>query len=116
MKASLLSAAALASGAMAARPFLNEPDTALELSLGPDFPVGELPSLDKMIGIPDFDWAARNYLPTPNYTYYRNGAGGEWSYRNNLEIYQQYRFRPRAMRLRRARTPGWRAQPRSGRW
>ena len=87
----------LASGAMAARPFLNEPDTALELSLGPDFPVGELPSLDKMIGIPDFDWAARNYLPTPNYTYYRNGAGGEWSYRNNLEIYQQYRFRPRSM-------------------
>lgn len=50
-----------------------------------------------MVGLPDFEWAARNYMSTENYTYYRNGAGGEWSYRNNLEIFHQYRFRSRSM-------------------
>ncbi|KAK6068213.1 hypothetical protein SCUP515_09708 [Seiridium cupressi] len=44
-----------------------------------------LPDLDDMVGLPDFEWAVRNYLPIVNYTYYRDGAGGEWSYRNNLE-------------------------------
>lgn len=34
-----------------------------------------------------------------NYTYYRNGAAGEWSYRNNLEIFQRMRFRPRVMTM-----------------
>lgn len=32
-----------------------------------------------------------------SYTYYRNGAAGEWSYRNNLEVYGRYRFRPRTL-------------------
>lgn len=32
-----------------------------------------------------------------NYTYYRNGAGGEWSYRNNLEIHDKFPLRPRMM-------------------
>lgn len=80
----------------AARPFLNEPDTGLEEVVG-NVTVGSLPSLDSMVGLPDFEWAARNYLPVKNYTYYRNGAGGEWSYRNNLEVYNRYRFRPRQM-------------------
>lgn len=34
-----------------------------------------------------------------NYTYYRNGAAGEWSYRNNLEVYQRFRLRPRGEHL-----------------
>ncbi|KAH8652192.1 FMN-dependent dehydrogenase [Xylariales sp. PMI_506] len=89
--------ASLAGYATAARPFLNEPLTGLEEKLGPDFPKGELPDIDDMIGIPDFNWAARNYLPIVNYTYYRNGAAGEWSYRNNLEVYQRYKFKPRSM-------------------
>lgn len=59
---------------------------------------GSLPSIDDMVGLPDFEWAARNYLPIKNYTYYRNGAGGEWSYRNNLEVYSRYRLRPRQLR------------------
>ncbi|CAH0053622.1 unnamed protein product [Clonostachys solani] len=97
MKAQFLSSAAfLASGAMAARPFLNEPDTAIELSL-PDLKVGDLAPLEKMVGLPDFEFAARNYLSDANYTYYRNGAAGEWSYRQNLELFQQYRLRPRTM-------------------
>lgn len=90
------SAALLATGALAARPFWNEPDTGIDLVLG-DLPVGELPSIDDMIAIPDFDWAARHYLPIENYTYYRNGAAGEWSYMGNLEVFQQYQFRPRVM-------------------
>lgn len=32
------------------------------------------------------------------YTYYRNGAAGEWSYRNNLEVYSRYTFRPRVLK------------------
>lgn len=89
-------AALLASGAMAARPFLNEPDTGIDLVLG-DLPVGELPDIDDMVAIPDFDWAARHFLPIENYTYYRNGAAGEWSYMANLEVFQQFHFRPRVM-------------------
>jgi len=36
-------------------------------------------------------------MNTTAYTYYRNGAAGEWSYRNNLEIFARYRFRPRVL-------------------
>lgn len=87
--------AALATGALAARPFLNEPDTGLEEIVGVE--VGQLPNLTSMVGLNDFDWAARNYLPLRNYTYYRNGAAGEWSYRNNLEAFPRYSLRPRTM-------------------
>ncbi|KAF9873063.1 FMN-dependent dehydrogenase [Colletotrichum karsti] len=94
MRAAIITA--LASGAIAARPFLNEPDTGIDGVL-PDLKVGTLPELADMVGLPDFDFAARNYLPLQNYTYYRNGAAGEWSYRNNLEVYNRYRLRPRVM-------------------
>ncbi|KAL7942016.1 hypothetical protein V8C42DRAFT_333357 [Trichoderma barbatum] len=86
----------LASGAFAAREFLNEPDTGIDDVLR-DLPKGSLPDLRDIVGLPDFDWAARHYLPTKNYTYYRNGAAGEWSYRNNLEVFHRYRLRPRVM-------------------
>ncbi|KAL4997487.1 FMN-dependent dehydrogenase [Aspergillus recurvatus] len=82
--------------ALATRPFLNEPDTAIEDVLG-DTPEGTLPDLANMLGLPDFEWAARRYLNASSYTYYRNGAAGEWSYRNNLEVYGRFRFRPRVM-------------------
>ncbi|KAH6885850.1 hypothetical protein B0T10DRAFT_85492 [Thelonectria olida] len=91
-----LVASALLSGAMAARPFLESPDTGIELVLG-NLTKGDLPDLDSMIGLPDFDWAAEKYLPDRNYTYYRNGAAGEYSYRNNLEVYHRYRFKPRVL-------------------
>ncbi|KAI1476392.1 FMN-dependent alpha-hydroxy acid dehydrogenase [Daldinia eschscholtzii] len=95
MRTALLSLSVLG-GALAARPFLNEPDTGFDEYFA-DLPAGELPPLDKLVGLPDFDAAARRHLPTQNYTYYRNGAGGEWSYRNNLEVYNRYRLRPRTM-------------------
>jgi hypothetical protein len=93
---SLLITSTLAAGALAARPFINEPDTGLEEVLGRTSK-GSLPELDDMVGLPDFDWAARNYLPLQNYTYYRNGAAGEWSYRNNLEVFSRYTFNPSVM-------------------
>lgn len=86
----------LAAGALAARPWINEADTGLEEVLG-DTPKGSLPNLKAMVGLPDFDWAARNYLPLLNYTYYRNGAAGESSYRNNLEVFGRYTFIPEVM-------------------
>lgn len=93
----LLAVAALAfSSANAARPFLSYPDTGLA-DVVSGVAAGVLPDLDDMVGLPDFDWAAQNYLPIKNYTYYRNGAGGEWSYRNNLEVYNRYRFIPRQL-------------------
>ena len=95
MRAQLLTVA-LTTGALAARPFLNEPDTGIDDVLG-DLPQGTLPDLKSMIGLPDFDWAARHYLPLRNYTYYRNGAAGEFSYRNNLEVFHRYRLKPRVM-------------------
>lgn len=82
--------------ALAARPFLEEPDTGIDDVLA-DLPVGTLPNITDMYGLNDFQWAARHYLPTKNYTYYRNGAGGEFSYRNNLEVYQRYRLKARVL-------------------
>jgi isopentenyl diphosphate isomerase/L-lactate dehydrogenase-like FMN-dependent dehydrogenase len=58
---------------------------------------GTLPPLQNIVGLPDFDWAARKYMNISDYTYYRNGAAGEWSYRNNLEVFQRFRLRPRVM-------------------
>ena len=58
---------------------------------------GVLPDLSRLVGLPDFEWAARQFMNAANYSYFRLGAASEWSYRNNLEIYQKYRFRPRVM-------------------
>lgn len=97
MRASTLVAALAAStGALAARAFLEEPDTGIMDVLG-TLEVGALPKLTDMVALNDFQWAARNFLPRLNYTYYRNGAGGEYSYRNNLEVYNRFKLRPKTM-------------------
>ncbi|SPO06797.1 probable CYB2 - lactate dehydrogenase cytochrome b2 [Cephalotrichum gorgonifer] len=88
--------ATMAMGALAARPFLTSPDTGIDDVLG-DTPEGTLPDLADIIGLHDFEWAARRYLPLENYTYYANGAAGEWSLRNNLEVFYRYNWRPRQM-------------------
>ncbi|KAH7383202.1 hypothetical protein BKA66DRAFT_417642 [Pyrenochaeta sp. MPI-SDFR-AT-0127] len=90
-------ALALASGAFAARPFLDEPDTGIDAALGPIVANGSLAPLKSIVGLPDFQWAARQYMNTSAYTYYRNGAAGEWSYRNNLEVFHRFRLRPRVL-------------------
>lgn len=89
---------AFASVALAARPFLNEPDTGIDAQLGEFAANKTLPPLKSLAGLPDFDWAARNYMNRSDYTYYRNGAAGEWSYRNNLEVFQRFRVRPRVLK------------------
>ncbi|KAH7327500.1 S-2-hydroxy-acid oxidase [Rhexocercosporidium sp. MPI-PUGE-AT-0058] len=93
---SFLTVLPLVATALAARPYLNEADTGIDDVLG-STPTGQLPPLASMIGLPDFEWAARKFMNTTAYTYYRNGAAGEWSYRNNLEIFSRYRFRPRVL-------------------
>ncbi|TGJ86676.1 hypothetical protein E0Z10_g2092 [Xylaria hypoxylon] len=95
MRSSLLSLWLLG-GAFAARPFLNEPDTGFDEYFG-SLKAADLAPLDSLVGLPDFEEAARRMLPIANYTYYRNGAAGEWSYRNNLEVFNRYAIRPRMM-------------------
>lgn len=90
---SVFSLVALAASVSAYEVFLNEPDTGLETFLGPDFPVGTLPDLADIVTLPDFDWAARNYLNQSSYAYYRTGTAGESSYRNNLGSFDRIRFR-----------------------
>ncbi|KAH6999243.1 FMN-dependent dehydrogenase [Ilyonectria sp. MPI-CAGE-AT-0026] len=81
---------------LAARPFLNEPDTGIESAL--ELPSnGSLPSLNRMLGLPDFDYLARETLDYLKYALISHGAGSEFSYRNNLEVFDRFRFRPRVM-------------------
>ncbi|RYP63337.1 hypothetical protein DL771_009322 [Monosporascus sp. 5C6A] len=96
MRSSILTFSLLG-GALAARPWLDEPDTGIDGIFG-NVPDGELIPLDGIVGLPDFQYAARKYMPLANYTYYRNGAAGEWSYRRNLESFGMYPLRPRTMR------------------
>ncbi|KAH7139707.1 FMN-dependent dehydrogenase [Dactylonectria estremocensis] len=98
LQTSLLCALFFAWAALAARPFLNEPDTMIGESFE-TFPIanGSLPDLSRILGLPDFDWAASLVMNDSAYTRYRHGSGGEWSYRNNLEVFERYRFRPRVM-------------------
>lgn len=95
MRYSLL---AFASCALAARPFLNEPDTGIDDQLAAFVANDTLPPLASLVGLPDFQWVGRHFMNTSSYTYYRNGAAGEWSYRNNLEIFSRYRLRPRVLK------------------
>ncbi|KAF9268845.1 FMN-dependent alpha-hydroxy acid dehydrogenase [Marasmius fiardii PR-910] len=83
--------------AWAAREFLNEPDTDIDYALGDIVANGTLPPLSSIVGLPDFDWVARHHLNHTAYTYYRAGAAGEFSYRNNLEAFHRVRFRPRIL-------------------
>lgn len=87
----------LAATALAAEPFLNEPDTGLETYLQQtnNWTEGTQPALKDMRGLNDFDFAARQKLSAKNYFYYRTGSAGESSYRNNLDIWSKVKFRPR---------------------
>ncbi|CCX32833.1 hypothetical protein FPQ18DRAFT_322010 [Pyronema domesticum] len=84
-----------ASTVLAERPFVNEPDTGLRLD---EIQTGTLPQLKDMHTIPDFEAAARHYMPIQNYSYYRTGSSGEFSYRAALEIFNEVKLRPRFLR------------------
>ncbi|CUS12737.1 unnamed protein product [Tuber aestivum] len=85
---------ALASIAFAAIPFLNEPDTGFNADVSP---TGQLPALDSIKGIPDFEAVARRHMNVSDYSYYRTGAAGEFAYRRSLEIFDQVKLRPRTL-------------------
>lgn len=83
--------------ANAARPFLNAPNTGIQLALGPDFPKGTLPNLTDIWSINDFEYAAQNFLNDTAYAWIRYGTGGEYTYKNNLEIFPRVGFKPRVL-------------------
>ncbi|KAI1638220.1 S-2-hydroxy-acid oxidase [Biscogniauxia mediterranea] len=88
----------LIGAATAAEPFLNEPDTGIETYLhGINWTEGTQPQLKDMRGIPDFDFAARQKLNNSAYAFYRTASGGEWSYRNNLDVWSKVKFRQRQL-------------------
>lgn len=99
MRSALL-VSGLAATALAVEPFVNEPDTGLETFLQQtnNWTEGTQPALKDIRGLNDFDFAARQKLSTENYFYYRTGSAGEMSYRNNLDIWQKVKFRPRFLR------------------
>ncbi|KAI0552256.1 FMN-dependent dehydrogenase [Xylaria curta] len=79
----------------AADVWVNEVDTGLETFLyGTNWTEGTQPALKDMRAISDFDFAARQKLGDFEYSFYRVAAGGEWSYRNNLEVWSKVKFRP----------------------
>lgn len=93
----IFTALTLTSAAFAARPYLEEPDTGIDDQLGHIVANGTIAPLHSLVGLPDFQWAARHYMNTSAFTYYRGAAGGEWSYRNNLEVFGRFRLRPHRM-------------------
>jgi len=94
----LLAIALVLGVSKAARPFLDYPDTGAADVFGSltnnDF---ALPPVDDIVGLPDFQYVAEQHMNISAYTYYRNGAAGEWSYRNNLESFHRLRLRPKVM-------------------
>lgn len=85
--------------ANAARSFLDFPNTGAADQFGAISDGGALPAVEDVVGLPDFQYLAEGYMNLTAYSYYRNGAAGEWSYRNNLEVFQRVRLRPRVMTM-----------------
>lgn len=86
--------ASLVAGVTAVRPFIDFPDSGADLFWA-DLPAGQLPPLEEIWALNDFQWAGRHVMNTSTYQYYTAGAAGEFSYRNNLESYGRVRMRPR---------------------
>lgn len=86
--------ASFVAGVAAVRPFIDFPDSGADLFWA-DLPAGQLPPLDEIWSLNDFQWAGRHVMNTSTYQYYTAGAAGEFSYRNNLESYGRVRMRPR---------------------
>lgn len=66
--------------ALCARPFLDVVDTGLEdylVGTG-NWTEGNLPSLQDMRAIPDFEFAAKQVLTDDGWAFYRLAAGQEW--------------------------------------
>ncbi|EOD45300.1 putative cytochrome b2 protein [Neofusicoccum parvum UCRNP2] len=97
MQAMLSFTLLLLPAALAARPFLEAPDIDAALAFGDLANGTTLPDLSSVIALHDFQYIAQRYMNDTFYMMYTHGAGGEWSYRNNLEAFSRYRFRPRGL-------------------
>ncbi|KAH7191909.1 uncharacterized protein B0J16DRAFT_410669 [Fusarium flagelliforme] len=87
--------ASMATAVSAYDDFLNEPDTGLQSYLSStNWTEKSRPLLKDIRGVPDFDFAARQSLTDQQYAFYRTAAAGEWSYRNNLKVWEKARVRP----------------------
>ena len=69
----------------------------MQLFLGTEFPKGKLPNVTDLWSIPDFEFAARNFLNDTAYAWIRYGTGAEYTYKNNLEIFPRVGFKPRVL-------------------
>lgn len=70
----------IASAAFAAEPFLYAPDTGIETYLlANNWTEGTLPLLKDVVGLPDFEFAARNSMSDEDFAFYRTGVAGESS-------------------------------------
>jgi isopentenyl diphosphate isomerase/L-lactate dehydrogenase-like FMN-dependent dehydrogenase len=54
-------------------------------------------SLDALINVGDFEWAAREVLDPGVYGYFAGGAGDERTLRDNVEAFARRRLRPRVL-------------------
>lgn len=77
----------LIAAALAADPWINEPDTGLDAYIfSTNYTAGSLPPLRDIRGVPDFDWAAEQGLKLRQYSFYQTAAAGEWSMFPSLTI------------------------------
>jgi L-lactate dehydrogenase (cytochrome) len=58
----------------------------------------EMPPIDAMINLYDFEIEAEKVLSKTAWAYYRSAANGEDTYRENEEAWNRYWFRPRVLR------------------
>jgi len=85
--------------ALAARPYIDEPDTGLTTFVK-SFPAdasGKLIPISDIVTIPDFEQAAQAFMSDSGFSYYRTGAAGEFGYRANLETFPLVKLRPRIL-------------------
>ncbi|TKX26883.1 FMN-dependent dehydrogenase-like protein 1 [Elsinoe australis] len=78
-------------------PVSDVPDTGLQEFLKDHVYDGEFPPLEAIKGIPDFEYVARSKLSAASYAFFRTGSAGEYSYRNNFEVFRKLHFRPRML-------------------
>ncbi|KAK4610344.1 Cytochrome b2, mitochondrial [Fulvia fulva] len=77
----------LVGAAYTARPYMFWPDTGVKEQFGTIETGGQLLNVSDVV----------RYINSTAYTYYYSGAAGEWSYRDNLEVFQRIRLRLRVM-------------------
>ncbi|CAG9979700.1 unnamed protein product [Clonostachys byssicola] len=91
--------APLAGVALAARATYDVVDTGYEKYLSENnWSQGTLPDLKTIQCLDDLEFAAKQGMTPGNWSHHRMAAGQEWGLKNNLEIWDEVKFRPRFFR------------------